>query len=573
LKRCVNSLQIKKDYSPSTSSSPTAPSITPTVQVSSASPVVSNSSVSMAHLPSQANQDVQAQMMVMLSDSFSKLSLALSEKSNLKSDWPKFSGDVKKFRSWYLAIIAQLSLPPWQEFYDTTRNDITPTTTNTWLNGKLYSKLLLALDGIALQSTVSKKYLRANGLLLLQDLVQTYKPKNVPEVIAAKTGEFWSNTKRHQNESIDAYFNRFQELLEDLSDAAEPISQKSATHHFLSTLGSEFEAIQNNYRIGNLPPAWQTDDWPTLLTLCRDYYNSIKPFGSNKKEASGQSPGNNNSAFDRLGHQKKIRQWFMQPGRYCKEIEKEQLKHPDMCIFHLTKSHSTAVCQVKKDCEKQLAEQQSKTSPSTHAPQSSGRLRHIQDDLFEDAVVDSVSEIDQESNITNDDVLNYFARVTNHYLRLIRNNSSTSIPIQHNMKYPVIADSGANFHMFCELEFFTSLAPAQGHVIFSDGITRLPIHGIGTVTCSIGSDKLCIENVRYVPDLSESIYSLFCHIQSPGHSVYSSFEEGIYIVFPQFKVQAILGESDIYLDMVPTTMVRNSPLLKNCSFLKFETVH
>jgi len=68
-----------------------------------------------------------------------------------------------------------------------------------------------------------------------------------------------------------------------------------------------------------------------------------------------------------------------------------------------------------------------------------------------------------------------------------------------------------------------------------------------------------------VPDLSESIYSLFCHIQSPGHSVYSSFEEGLYIVFPQFKVQAILGESDIYLDMVPTTMVQSSPLMENCS--------
>jgi hypothetical protein len=51
--------------------------------------------------------DMQTQMMYMLTESFSKLSSALSEKSHdTKSDWPKFNGDIKKFRPWYLAIIA-----------------------------------------------------------------------------------------------------------------------------------------------------------------------------------------------------------------------------------------------------------------------------------------------------------------------------------------------------------------------------------------------------------------------------------------------------------------------------------
>jgi len=60
---------------------------------------------------------------------------------------------------------------------------------NSTLNGNLYSKLLLALKGQALQSIVSRKHLRANGLKLLQELVQAYKPRNVPEVIAFKTSE------------------------------------------------------------------------------------------------------------------------------------------------------------------------------------------------------------------------------------------------------------------------------------------------------------------------------------------------------------------------------------------------
>jgi len=74
-------------------------------------------------------------------------------------------------------------------------------------------------------------------------------------VIIAKTGEFWSKMKRKQNESVDSYFNRFHELLEDLSDSEDKISDKSAMWHFLFTLGTEFEPIQHQYRIGNLPAA------------------------------------------------------------------------------------------------------------------------------------------------------------------------------------------------------------------------------------------------------------------------------------------------------------------------------
>ncbi len=179
--------------------------------------------------------------MKLLTESFSKLSTVLADKQmDTKTDWPKFAGDSKKFRAWYLAIMAQMSLPPWQELYDSASNNIVLMTTNTQLNGKLYAKLLLALEGSALQGIVSRKHLRANALLLLQELVQTYKPKNVPELIAAKTSEFWGNTKRLPHETIDSYYNPFHEILEEFSDSDEPISTKSAIRHFIFTLGTEF---------------------------------------------------------------------------------------------------------------------------------------------------------------------------------------------------------------------------------------------------------------------------------------------------------------------------------------------
>ena len=63
------------------------------------------------------------------------------------------------------------------------------------------------------------------------------------------------------------------------------------------------------------------------------------------------------------------------------------------------------------------------------------------------------------------------------------------------MQYPIIVDSGANYHMFKEHEYFDTLVPTQGQVIFRDGKTVLPIQGIGQVKCTVGSETLTIDNV------------------------------------------------------------------------------
>jgi hypothetical protein len=263
--------------------SPSSPVTSPQPMLSSSTVVSQGSSSNSAGPPAQG--DLQSQMMFMMVQSFSKLSTVLSEsKQESKSEWPKFAGEQKKFRDWYLSIMTQLSLSPWNEFYDSVSNDVISTTTNSTLNGKLYSKLILSLEGKALKHAVSRKHLRANGLLLLSELVKTYKPTNVPEVIAAKTVEFWGHTKRLPTETIDQYYDRFHELLDDLQDADEPVTTKSAIRQFIFTLGSEFEPIQNNFRVKVLPSEWYSEDWPTILTLCRDYYNSVKLQGLMRRD-------------------------------------------------------------------------------------------------------------------------------------------------------------------------------------------------------------------------------------------------------------------------------------------------
>ncbi len=136
---------------------------------SASTPVVISNSTTV-----DKNMDPQTKMMLMLTETFAKLSNTLSDKKEeTESEWPKFSGDQKKFRTWYMAIMSQISLPPWQDLYDPTTHDVVKTTTNTQLNAKLYAKLIVSLEGSVFQSIVSHEHLQANGLLLLQNLVQT----------------------------------------------------------------------------------------------------------------------------------------------------------------------------------------------------------------------------------------------------------------------------------------------------------------------------------------------------------------------------------------------------------------
>jgi hypothetical protein len=255
-----------------------------------ASPTISGSSTS----PS-TSMDFQSQMLAVLNYTFMKLSTVINDTSTIlrdtktaisklkvsetKTEWVKFSGDPKKFRSWYLAIMAQLSIALWQDLYDSTTNSVVKTTINAALNGKLYAKVIGALEGSALQHMLARKHLCANGILLLQDLYQMYKPKCILEVIAAKPAEFWGQTKHLSSVSVGDDYNRFQELLAEINEETETIPIKSAIWQFIFTLGTEFEPLQMNFLLGILAPEWKTEDWPTLLVLCHDFYNLVNPRG------------------------------------------------------------------------------------------------------------------------------------------------------------------------------------------------------------------------------------------------------------------------------------------------------
>jgi hypothetical protein len=163
---------------------------------------------------------------------------------------------------------------------------------------------------------------------------------------------------------------------------------------------------------------WKTDDWPTLLILCRDYYNSLHPNGPPTKRNIHSGDSVFASKQDHLNHQKKIRHWFMDLVKFKREIDAEQRKYAGKCIYHLCDNHPTSNCNIKHECDKLISDKK-----------PAGQLRHIMEEQYADASDDALVDIVSEdiSNDTNEASLHYFARVSNHYLHLVRSSSSANL--------------------------------------------------------------------------------------------------------------------------------------------------
>ena len=138
---------------------------------------------------------------------------------------------------------------------------------------------------------------------------------------------------------------------------------------------------------------------------------------------------------------------------------------------------------MKKECDK-IVHFKKSSSLSFNQPVKTRNLHHITEDIFEDAAEVIVSDFQSEEvpdNDTNEDALLYFACVSRHYLHLVKSSLLNNVSPRHDMKYPVIADNGANFHILNDTEFFDFILPARGQVLLGDGKTFLLTKGIGSV--------------------------------------------------------------------------------------------
>ncbi len=106
-------------------------------------------------------------------------------------------------------------------------------------------------------------------------------------------------------------------------------------------------------------------------------------------------------------------------------MEAEQEKHAGKFLYHLTKSHPTCDCYIKKECEKLLAARKTNGSnvSSTSSSRANGQLWNITEEIDEEIVVDEIPDTIPESYDTNKDDLFYFMHIKNHYRHLVKSSS------------------------------------------------------------------------------------------------------------------------------------------------------
>ncbi|MFN9955435.1 MAG: hypothetical protein ACK55I_20245, partial [bacterium] len=121
------------------------------------------------------------------------------------------------------------------------------------------------------------------------------------------------------------------------------------------------------------------------------------PQGLSKRDSTNTN-SNQNATFDIATHQKKVKEWFISPIKFCKEIADEQAKYSGKCLYHLTKSHQTCDCFILKEGDKTGSTSKSSTSVTT------GQLRHISEEVADEIVEESIEDSPEElGNDTNED--------------------------------------------------------------------------------------------------------------------------------------------------------------------------
>ena len=108
------------------------------------------------------------------------------------------------------------------------------------------------------------------------------------------------------------------------------------------------------------------------------------------------------------------------------------------------------------------------------------------------------------------------------------------------------ADLGASEKMFPDYSTFKTCHRLTNHYATLVETTKLPIEGIGTVVYTLNGCTILTHNALHIPALQGPLYSLRKHYQRPGCGVYSSYNDGSYLFFPDF----ILQVEDSYENLV-----------------------
>lgn len=109
---------------------------------------------------------------------------------------------------------------------------------------------------------------------------------------------------------------------------------------------------------------------------------------------------------------------------------------------------------------------------------------------------------------------------------------NSSIAIYDTSEDKCCADTGATETILNDYKACTSYRRLFGRYATLGDDTKLKIEGLGSAVHSLNGKVI---KSLHIPQLQGSFYSLLCHRMSPGCGVFSSYEVGSYLFFPNPK--------------------------------------
>ena len=193
----------------------------------------------------------------------------------------------------------------------------------------------------------------------------------------------------------------------------------------------------------------------------------------------------------------------------------------------------------------------SSNNPPVRSPPTSPGVpqvaRRVQDETDETININT-------NNFNNNDVTYYSDSIASSVFLCILS-SSLLAPYQHEIsraskarlidefnisyKYQFIIGSAETKHVYGILKMFTAIKyfpkNYKGIIILGNGVTKLKIHGIGTIAVEIQNKLIELHYVLYVPHIAYTLYSIIEHSRQPGCSFF--IENGATTVgFPTFTL-------------------------------------
>ena len=187
------------------------------------------------------------------------------------------------------------------------------------------------------------------------------------------------------------------------------------------------------------------------------------------------------------------------------------------------------------------------------------------DDPLNNLAETSDSFLNCNINHSNNAVNNY--RIQCKSVTLNNTNDST-LSAKTNKPTTFIVDSAAYPHMMNDKDMFSSLKPWNNtitHVTLADGVSQAKIEGVGTIHIRTGKHTTQLQNVLFVPSLSDPLFSAKHHVSTPGNYIHIENENAT-IAFENFIIDIPI-QNEIYLTVhksePPRTITANKTSLSN----------